>query len=230
MDGIKKLLLWMVLGIVVIVVLWGGISDAINVQTFLSEDPYFTYETSLTGIREHSEKADVYKTDMTVLEAASYLAENTNPEEYSDLNNEEYVSFMYEDQYVFIYAGEENKTYVQASARQYAYHGSSRLYRSRNYGAWNFFRDYYFIKGLTRDTHRYGGRSYYEYENYQLSTARNTKTTIPSETNTINTKKPTTKKSSTNQTTKSTNDSGVSARRSSVGTRSSIGGGTSFGK
>ncbi len=215
-------LLWIILGIVAVVFFIGNNKTSTNAALAMGKDPQYQYATSLTSEFESSEKANVYTTDMTVQETARDLISKAKPREHSDLSSTEFISLMYEDQYIFIYEGEDDKTYVQVSSRQYAYRGGTTLYRSRHRGAWDFFRDYYFVKGLMRDVKRFGGRNYYDRNIYvpsatqiqKIGTPTATKTTLPKTTTPTKIQRTDTHK----------------IRRSSTGVRRSVGGGTSFGK
>ncbi|MCM1990686.1 DUF4178 domain-containing protein [Oceanirhabdus seepicola] len=132
-----------------------------NVSDYLKKDSNFKYTTSITGEFKSSSKANVYETSLSIKGAAKKIIDNTRPQEYSELNNNENISILYDDYYVFVYEGEKDKTYVQISSREYAYRSRNTLYRSRYSRNNSFFRDYYFYRALTRDSRRYSGNNYY---------------------------------------------------------------------
>lgn len=206
----KKGLVFLI-AIVLIVILIGSIivSNRSSAAEFIKNSDRFDYTTSITSSFERDERANVYISKMPVIETAKYIISKTRPESYSDISNDEHISILYDNEYVFVYKGEDDKTYIQVSSREYAYRGSRSLYRSRHGSAFTFFRDYYFLKGLLGDRDRYRGRSYYDQKNYKPSSTF---------------KKNIQNKSHINR------NSGFGIKRGSSGTRKSIGGGTSFGK
>ncbi|WBW95899.1 DUF4178 domain-containing protein [Oceanirhabdus sp. W0125-5] len=226
-----------------------------NVRDYLKDDTNFKYTTSVTGDFNSSSKANVYETSLSVQSAAEKIIENTRPQEYSELSSKENVSILYDDYYVFVYEGEEDKTYVQISSREYAYRSRNTLYRSRYSRHNSFFRDYYFYRALTRDRRRYSGSNYYSTYTPSSSSSyykgtygsgsdyKGKSTTTKSYNSGSYSNKSTGSGSYSNSSTSSGSSSGSTAitkssssgssgsiRKSSTTTRKSIGGGTSFGK
>jgi len=215
-----------------------------NVRDYLKEDTNFKYSTSITGEFNSSSKANVYETSLSIESAAKKIIQNTRPQEYSELNNKENISILYDDYYVFVYEGEKDKTYVQISSREYAYRSRNNLYRSRYSRNNSFFRDYYFYRALTRDRRRYSGSNYYSTytpssgSSYYKGTygagsdykGRSTSTKSSRSGSYSNGKTSSGSSSSGSSSSGSSSSGGSSVRKTSITTRKSIGGGTSFGK
>ena len=115
------------------------------------------------------------------------------------------VAIITDNEYCIVYSDTDdvNNTLVQVSSRLYAYTSSESPYHSNTYVS-NYYRDYYYSRGYSSDNERYNKYAT-SYENFSGDYID--------------------KNISDNYRTYST-----SVRQSSVYSRSSVGGGTGFGK
>lgn len=186
----------------------------------IDKDSKFHHSTSITG-NYSSEKAKVYTIDMTVPETAQYIISKQRPEDYTDLNNEESIQLFYDDYCILIYKGEEEKTYVQVSSRKYIHNnGYYGMYRPYNPSIIIFYDNYYRRRYFNIDTQRYGSGGYYK------STSTNSKKPVSSSTSSSSSNKI---KTGNNNSSK-IKTGNTSVRNGSTSSRSSMGGGISFGK
>ncbi|GAA0178338.1 hypothetical protein SH2C18_14090 [Clostridium sediminicola] len=268
-----------ILGIIIILSLLGSFGSIFSKKSFAKEldnNSNFKYTTSLTSNYDHSDKAKVYSTTMSVEEAARYLIDQERPLEYTDLNNDDAIQLTYDDYYVLIYESEDGNTYIQISSRKYVhnngYHGLYRPYRS-NIGT--FYTAHYLAsRYYNRDVKRYGKSNVRPVKTVKTTTSNtntNTKTDTKTDTKTSDsskiktdknastkirtenqkasdkttdtksttksttktTTKPTTKSTQSSKSTTTTSSSSTqsnSIRMGSTGSKSRVGGGTSFGK
>ncbi|WP_432403217.1 hypothetical protein [Wukongibacter sp. M2B1] len=202
-----------------------------SVAKNIEHDKMFQYSTSITGSYSNTDRAHVYKTDMNVPDTAKYIIAENRPEYHTDLNNEESIQLTYDDYQVLIYKGEGAITYVQVSSRKFAHrNGYSRLYRPYHRNIIVFYdRSYRSGRYYQNDSKRYGGGYSTSSSIPQSSTSKNS--------NKIQTNKNASSKIKTNsnasskiKTKSSSSGTSKSIRTGSSGTRTSFGGGTSFGK
>ncbi len=211
----------------------------------IDSNPNFDYSTSLTSNYDRSDKAKVYSTKMSPEEAARYLINEDQPLEYTDLNNDDAIQLTYDDYYVLIYENEDGDTYIQISSRKYVhnngYYGLYRPYRSNIITFYS--ASYLSSRYYSRDINRYGEGYSRRVKTVTKPSTTNTSTKIKTDKNasskirtessktnnntTQKTTKPTTSKTTTS---KPSTPSTISVRTSSSGTKSRVGGGTSFGK
>lgn len=195
----------------VLIVLFMIICSAISgfatksVSKYLKNSVNFTYVTSITSDINTSQKADVYKTSLSVQEATenilSYVAKSVTSMDESAEGGA--VTLLTKKEYVIVYTSEDNETLVQVSNREYAYSSRNDLYRSRSYIS-SYYRRYYYAKGYMADSKRYKNATS-GYEDYTDSTVEVSNSTHYKDyTNTI--------------------------KQQSTASRSSSGGGTSSGK
>ena len=137
-----------------------------TIRRFLKEDTRFVYETSITCELKPKEKADVYKTDLSVDQAARAVIEavDGNTEEVQQSEEDGSVAVLTKDEYCFIYTGTEQETLVQISTRAYAYYTTAAPYRSAA-GTHSYYRGFYYSVGLGRDRSRFN-REVSGYEDY----------------------------------------------------------------
>lgn len=201
-NNIGVLIIGILLAFIFVFLQFPSVSIAKNI----AKDSRFNYSTSLTGRYSNSEKANVYTTNMGVVDTAHHIIDLKKPESYTDLTNSENIQLFYDDYIVLVYKGEDTKTYVQISSRKYVHHnGYHSLYRPYHRNIIVFYDKSYRSRGYYRtDSNRYGGG--------YVSTSNTNPNKIRTNTN-----------SSSKIRTKS-------VRSGSTGSRSSIGGGISFGK
>lgn len=207
----KKIIIIVAVVILAILILLPSPSIAKQIHN----DSNFSYSTSITGKYSSSNRANIYSTDMDVPNTAKYIMDQKRPQHYTDLTNEESIQLTYDDYYVLVYKGEDLKTYVQTSSRKFihrnGYHGLYRPYR-RNIIVF-YDRSYRSGKYYSADSKRYGG-GYFK----GVSSSKS-----------INGNKIKTNNNNSSKIRTNNSNSG-SIRNGSSGTRTSIGGGTSFGK
>lgn len=220
---------YMIVGIIIVLTVLISMPST-TVAKKIEKDSKFQYTTSLTGNYSYSDRANVYTTDMSVPDTARYIIKQKKPLSYTDLNNENSINLTYDDYYVLVYKGEGGKTYVQVSSRKYVHrNGFYGLYRPYNPNIIVFYDDIYRGRGYYRtDTGRYGG-GYYT----QPRSTPSSQTKGPVKDSKIRTDSNTSSKIRTDKNASSkirTRSSFGSVRTGSIGSRSSMGGGTSFGK
>ncbi|SHK40714.1 hypothetical protein [Paramaledivibacter caminithermalis] len=200
----------------------------------IENDKAFKYSTSITGNYSNSDRANVYTTNMSVPDTAAYIIREIRPESYTDLSNEDQIQLVYDDYYILIYKGEGAVTYVQVSSRKFVHrNGYHRLYRPFNRNIIVFYDRSYRSRGYYRtDNNRYGG-GYSNSSSTQVLNTSNNGSKIRTDKN-ASSKIRTDSNSSSKIKTKSSSFNSVpsskSIRTGSSGTRTSFGGGTSFGK
>lgn len=180
------------------------------IAKYLKTSSLYTYETSITGSKK--EKADVYKTNMTVEDTAKDIIDAiegaTQDVTQNGSDNDNTISILTKYEYCLIYVSEDNNTLVQISSRKYTYHSTQSPYHSR-YATNRFYRRYYRKNAYDTDY-----KSYKDYSPY-------------SDTN--DTDSANTSYDSSDDTTYY-NSYSNSVRQASINSRSSSGGGTSSGK
>ncbi len=176
-----------------------------TISKYLQGSANFIYVTSITSDINAQQKADVYKTSLSVQSAAeailSQVAKHvTNVDENAEGGT---VAILTKKEYALVYTSEEGETLVQVSNRAYAYSSRNEPYHSRANTSL-YYRHYYYDKGYMSDSKRYKNATS-GYEDYTDSGVEvNTSNHYKTYTNTI--------------------------RQQSTASRSSSGGGTSSGK
>lgn len=199
------------IGIIILVVIFGIIVSlpeglfTTTISKYLKKSSDFTYVTSITSDINEKEKADVYKTTLSVQSAAEHILKKvankvTNVDENAEGGT---VTILTSKEYALVYTSEDNETLVQVSSRGYAYSSRNTPYHSNNHVS-TYYRRYYYTKGYESDSKRYKDATsgYEDYEGGEVEV--NTSNHYKSYTNTI--------------------------KQQSTASRSSSGGGTSSGK
>lgn len=248
------------LGIILAIWVLGIIGSSFSSKSLakkIDNNPNFDYSTSLTSNYDRSDKAKVYSTKMSPKEAAMYLINEDRPLEYTDLNNDDAIQLTYDDYYVLIYQNEDNETYIQISSRKYVHNnGYQGLYRPYRSNIVTFYSAAYLSsRYYSRDINRYGegyarpvktvtkpsttnsNTTNTKTDSSKIKTDKNASSKIRTESsktdsNTTQKTTKTTTKTTTKPTTtsKPSTPSTKSVRTGSAGTKSRVGGGTSFGK
>lgn len=196
---------WLFIALTVIISGITAFTSTKTISKYLQGAANFTYVTSITSDINSQQKADVYKTSLSVQGAAenilSHIAKQvTNVDENAEGGT---VAILTKKEYALVYTSEDNETLVQVSNRKYAYSSRNTPYRSRA-NTTNYYRRYYYDKGYTSDSKRYkndtSGYEDYTDSSVEVDTSNHYKTY----TNTI--------------------------KQQSTASRSSSGGGTSSGK
>ena len=183
------------------------ISDE-TIADYLEENPNYTYSTSITG--HEQQKADVYEATASndVGTIAKDIIDAIEGEtEYVQEDTEDSdgsVAILTDEEYCIVYRSEEGSgILVQISDRKYAYTSDNDLYHGTQRSR-RYYRRFYYSTGYTYDMGRYNSYSspYSSYSDVKINY------------NSANTY----------------NIYSGSVRQSSVGSRSSSGGGLSGGK
>ena len=180
-------------------------SDSKKISEYLKTSINYEYSTSITSEVENDERADVYKTSLTVENASKDIIDGIegDVEDVQENPDDGTVAILTKDEYCLVYFSESNETLVQVSSRLYSYTSSNAPYRARHSSA-AYYRRYYYSRGYNTDSTRYSKKTT-SYENYDDGT--------------IN--------SNTNDKYKNYSES---VRQSSTSSRPTSGGGTSSGK
>ena len=214
-----------VLIIAVMAIFWGlsvgipGIAAFISsnksISKYLKKSTDYQYVTSVTG--EDKQKADVYSYSTALLDVQDKkeqlvkVAEgiirgvngNTESIQQNDEDKDYTVAILTNKEYCIIYHGEDDKIYIQVSSRKFAYTTDKQPYRSRR-RTYRYFRRYYYSRGYNNDS--------YSYRKSRSSFGGYKDTPVFYDSN------------------NSLNSYSGSVRQSSVGSRTSSGGGLSSGK
>lgn len=175
-----------------------------SIGRFLSQNSYFTYETSITSNLNSRQKADVYRTSLPIESAAKEIIKAIDGKtEAVQEGEDQSVAILTRKEYCLIYEGTEGEVLVQISLRAYTYQSTNSLYHS-NPLTHAYYRRFYYSRGFFQDYSRNKNKSN-GYENYNEGILD------------INSNDPY----------KSYSDS---IRQSSIKSRSSSGGGISSGK
>lgn len=220
-----KIVIGLVVAFCLATIIVGHISHK-SIAKILKNNPNYTYSTSLTSNYDRSDKANIYTTNMSVKDTARDIMSQDYPEDHTDLDNEEAIQLTYDNHYVLIYENEKAKTYVQVSSRKYIHNnGYNGLYRPRRSNIAVLYSTLYTTsRYYTRDSKRYGN-AYTKAKGAKTVNNTTTKNTTTKDTTTkINTDKNASTKIKTR------NSKTKSIRSSSIGSKSRLGGGTSFGK
>lgn len=174
------------------------------IKEFLSESSDFTYKTSITSDLNDRKKADVYETSLgieTVAKALIVVIEGDTEEVQAGEDGS--VAILTKQEYCFIYEGTEGETLVQISSREYVRQSTNSLYHGSHYSH-SYYRGFYYSRGYYNDRNK-SKRSVDGFENYKGDTvASNPDDLYRNYSNSI--------------------------RQNSVRSRTSAGGGISFGK
>ncbi|MDU2993709.1 MAG: DUF4178 domain-containing protein, partial [Clostridium sp.] len=180
-------------------------SGSRKISEYLKTSINYEYSTSITSEVESDERADVYKTSLTVDGSSKDIIDGIDGdvEDVQENPDDGTVAILTKDEYCLVYFSESNETLVQVSSRLYSYTSSNAPYRARHSSA-SYYRRYYYSRGYNTDRTRYNKKTT-SYENYDDGT--------------IN--------PNTNDKYKNYSES---VRQSSTSSRPTSGGGTSSGK
>ncbi|KMT23263.1 DUF4178 domain-containing protein [Clostridium cylindrosporum] len=194
-----------VLVIILITVFYGTSNPNNSLSTRIALIDNFQYETSITSDLDKDIKADVYSTEKTIEEAAMQIIDELQGSIEDVQENEEdgAVAIITSDEIAIVYKGEDSKTRIQVSSREYAYASRNTLYMGSDISS-HYYRSYYYTKGYTKDIRRYKNlrNSYSDYKGAKITPSNSNKYKTYSD----------------------------SIRQSSVNSRSSSGDGISSGK
>ncbi len=117
----------------------------------------YTYTTSVTG--KDGEKADVYKSNLTMDATAkdiiSAVNGNTTDVQQNTEDGDESIAIMTSKEYCLVYMSEdEQQVLVQVSTRKFAYTNDERPYRSSRY-THRYYRRFYYSRGYSNDSSTY---------------------------------------------------------------------------
>jgi hypothetical protein len=171
------------------------------------EDKHF-YRVSSQN--DQSDRAYVYKSDLSVKETVQLYMEWKKPIDHTDLDNNASVTLFYDDCVYVIYITEEGQTLVQKSSNKYMHHnGYRQMYRPYNRYIFASNTKYYLDKQDKKNTEVYGKSTA-----FKMDDASSSKVNVGS-----------------NDSSKiQTGQNSQSVRNGSTTTRSHTGGGTSYGK
>lgn len=159
-SGLKTIfkLFWFIIAAAALVVAVTAIEGGSKklIYDFVSNNYNFTYETSITSDLDNTKKADVFKTDSSVEEAAKLILDGINGKEEDVQENSEDGTVIITTNYelALIYRSEESKTLVQVSSREYVYSSRTNPYKSRT-ATRRYYRSYYYAKAYKTDSKKY---------------------------------------------------------------------------
>lgn len=157
---------YVVIGVIVIFLVGGGFSSGgSTIKKQIEKDKRFTYVSSMTADFKNSKKADVYTTELTAEQAAKVILDFTtgNVQNVDENPPDGSVAIITKKEYCLIYTGEDKKTFVQISSREYVYYSSHSPYHSYGHIG-SFYRRFYYSTAYEDDRRHYGGIS--AYQNY----------------------------------------------------------------
>lgn len=127
-----------------------------SIQKFLEKDSSFTYTTSITSDLNQKEKADVYKTALTIEEAVKLILEGIDgqTEKVQKSDEDTSVAILTEKEYCLVYTSEEQVTMVQISSRAYAFQSTNAPYHASSY-THSYYRRFYYSRGYWGDSSKY---------------------------------------------------------------------------
>lgn len=139
------------------------VNKHVNMKKEIDKSIYFTYVTSLTADIDNSQKAQVYKTNLSIEDAAKEILKLAESDVVSvDESAEDgTVAVLTKKYYCLIYKDETKQTLVQVSTRKYVYNSRVNPYRSRVRTA-HYYRSYYYTVGYDSDYKRYKGDNAYQ--------------------------------------------------------------------
>lgn len=166
----------------------------------------YAYVTSITG--NGKEKADVYRSvagsvDLTARAIIQAVDGNVTDVQQNSEDGDNSIAILTDDEYCLVYTSEDHEVLIQISSREYVYGSDKTPYRCHA-GTYRYYRGFYYTRGYYRDMSSFGsGKS--AYTDYDGDTV------YYDSSNPYNTYS-------------------SSIRQSSVGSRTSSGGGLSSGK
>lgn len=128
------------------------------IRDYLAKSSDFAYQTSITADLDHKQKADVYRTQLTV-EAAAKKIINTIGGLSEDMQQNQAdgaVGLLTKHEYCMIYQDNQNQTLAQVSTRRYAYSSHHSPYHSNRFTA-DYYRRYYYSRAFEKDRSKYRG-------------------------------------------------------------------------
>jgi hypothetical protein len=221
MKSGNSILLAFIVILTALFVIVPGISEYLagnkKIEKYLKKDSSFQYVTSITGAEK--QKANVYeyihssplREDALSDAQLKLVAENiisgvngnTDSIQQNTEDDDQTIAILTDKEYCIIYRGEDDKIYVQVSTRKYTYTSDKEPYHSRR-STHRYYRRFYYSTGYSSDSSTYSG-SQSSFGGYSDGTiSYNSGNDLNSYSNTV--------------------------RQSSVGSRSSDGGGLSSGK
>lgn len=193
--------------LVILAVIGAATDDTHSIAKYLKNNSAsYAYETSITG--SGKEKADVYRAvgssvDLTARDIIRGVDGDVEDVQQNSEDGDDSIAILTDDEYCLIYTSEDNEVLVQISSRAYVYRSDNRPYRchARTY---HYYRGFYYTRGYYRDRSGFGGGNS-AYTDYDGGTVNY-------------------------DTSNEYNTYSSSIRQSSVGSRTSSGGGLSSGK
>lgn len=207
--NIRKIIIaFIFIVLIVIVILKMGLlnfSKKEILSKYINSNSSFEYVTSITSDLDENKKANVYSTNKTVEDTAKLLIDGVqgNIDDVQESQQDGTVVITTKDELALIYISEDAKTLVQVSLREYVYSSRHMPYRGSNITD-GYYRRYYYTTVYQKDKTKFKKlpNAYRDYNGGQIVPDDNNKYRIYSS----------------------------SVRQSSVNSRTSSGGGTSFGK
>jgi len=131
-------------------------SNKTKISDFIKKDSNFIYLTSITSDLNHKEKANVYSTTLTVEDAAKKIIDGINGklEDVQENTDDNTVAILTKYEYCLVYTDTNNETLVQINSRLYTYSSTHSPYRS-NFTTSNYYRRYYYSRGFFNDKNKY---------------------------------------------------------------------------
>lgn len=131
-------------------------SNKNKMSDFIKKDSNFTYLTSITSDLNSKEKANVYSTNLTVEDAAKKIIDGIDGklEDVQENTDDNTVAILTKYEYCLVYTDTNNETLVQINSRLYTYSSTHSPYRS-NLTTSNYYRRYYYSRGFFNDKSKY---------------------------------------------------------------------------
>lgn len=207
-KAVTSVLVWVIATVLMMFAFVGGIFKNKNeIEDYLKSNSSFTYKTSITSETNSKLKAQVYSTTYSVDSAAKMIIDaidgNTENVQQNTEDGDNSIAIVTKYEYCLVYLSEDNETLVQISSREFIYGSTSDAYRARR-STRRYYRRYYYSTAYSYDKTKYNN-SYDSYSGYNDSRV-------------------------TTNSTDTYSSYASSVRQSSVASRSSSGGGTSYGK
>lgn len=146
-------------------VLSSAMAGSHSLKDKIKKDTRFSYITSMTADINNKQRADVYRTNLSVEETAKIIlgfAEG-NVESVDESREDGTVAILTKKEYCLVYTSEDKETLVQLSSRKYTYYSRHNPYHSFGHTG-GFYRSFYYAAGYGYDRRHYSGVN--AYQNY----------------------------------------------------------------
>lgn len=150
-----------ILLIMLILLVFIGNKENVLISNNISKNIELEHVSTVTSTEAEKEKAEIYESDLKVAQLADLLIEENKNNIVEILKNdkESTVIIITDDEYCIVYTGDQYKTLVQISSREYLYFSDNELYRAAFKDDIEFYKESYYNTCFNKDKELFSGKS-----------------------------------------------------------------------